>query len=450
MNQVLNHYDFKYENGANACEFHIKSEEINCLHSEYEIKVENISYSEVESENENLEESDPPLHEIKQELIIAEISYSEAESKNMEESDSSLREIKPEIIAQNISHKEAEFENEHLENSDSSLSEIKLERRDFKSNKYVCYVCKRHYIDKELLESHIQVHLKSGSPYKCKICNKSIKHIANFKQHLRVHENQEESDSSLREIRQQTQGQIISDKEAESENENLENSDSSLDEIKLERREFKPKKYVCYVCKQHYVDKKLLKSHMQVHLKNGGPYKCKKCNKSINHISNFKRHIRVHTGEKLHECGICLLSFNTSWQLKIHQERAHQNINRYSTKPKNFVCDKCEKSFHDNGHLQEHMKFHGVREFDCQDCGKSYFTKSGLNRHVSAIHKLEKNHKCSLCDKRFGRNWDLKVHMIQHGRNENVKAHVVCDICNKIFSCQSKFKQHLKVHIQIE
>lgn len=343
MNQMLNHYDFKYENGANSCEFHIKSEEINCLHSEYAIKVENISYSEDESENENLQESDSFLREIKQEIIAENISFSEAESENLEESDSWLREIEPETIPENISNAEAQSENENLENSDSSLGEIKQERRDFK-----------------------------------------------------------------------------------------------------------PKKYVCYVCKQHYIDKELLESHIQVHLKNGAPYKCKKCNKNINHISNFKRHIRVHTGEKLHECGICMLSFNTSWQLKIHQERAHQNINRYSLKRKKFVCDKCEKSFYDNGHLHEHLKFHGVREFDCQDCGKSYFTKSGLNRHVSAIHKLEKKHKCDLCDKRFGRNWDLKVHMIQHGRNHNVKAHVVCDICNKIFSCQSKFKQHLKVHIQIE
>ena len=83
----------------------------------------------------------------------------------------------------------------------------------------------------------------------------------------------------------------------------------------------------------------------------------------------WKRHEKIHTGEKPFACSKCDQSFADSGTLKEH-ERIHKG-------KRPFTCLKCDKTFSKSGTLKEHERIHNEkRAFACSKCDQS-FTDSG-------------------------------------------------------------------------
>jgi len=55
-------------------------------------------------------------------------------------------------------------------------------------------------------------------------------------------------------------------------------------------------------------------------------FTCSNCSKWFKHLSNFKRHILVHTGEKPFQCPACPHSFRRNYLLKSHVQRMHPDV----------------------------------------------------------------------------------------------------------------------------
>lgn len=80
------------------------------------------------------------------------------------------------------------------------------------------------------------------------------------------------------------------------------------------------------------------------------------------------------------------------------------------------------------------------RKFSCCHCGKSFKTKSHLQRHI-LTHTGEKPYLCTRCDCRFNQSSSLRNHVIAIHTKEYPHT---CNNCNKGFLMPAVLQKHLQ------
>ncbi|XP_052072774.1 zinc finger protein with KRAB and SCAN domains 7-like isoform X3 [Mytilus californianus] len=78
--------------------------------------------------------------------------------------------------------------------------------------------------------------------------------------------------------------------------------------------------------------------------------------------------------------------------------------------------------------------------FMCDECGKSFNTKCGMNKHIRSKHRGEQGmpHQCTNC----GYKCIEKHQMERHCRKYHGSEKLQCTYCNKLFTTQSGLKRH--------
>ena len=110
-------------------------------------------------------------------------------------------------------------------------------------------------------------------------------------------------------------------------------------------------------------------------------FKCPICLKTILKLHR-NRHVKIHTGEKLHKCSECWKCFARLDKLKRHQ-KIHQP-DKIGHK-----CEVCGKEFQRRDKLRRHVNVHSSdRPFNCSSCHVNFKYKGSLN-----IHNKSRNHK---------------------------------------------------------
>uniref|UniRef100_A0A1B0D0Y5 Uncharacterized protein n=1 Tax=Phlebotomus papatasi TaxID=29031 RepID=A0A1B0D0Y5_PHLPP len=240
------------------------------------------------------------------------------------------------------------------------------------------------------------------------------------------------------------------------------------------------KVWVCEVCKKEFNEFSALKFHRKTHQVptqssgtnteiNGKKYVCTLCGHKNDTADNLRIHLMSsHVKEKVWSCDQCPYTARQQLSLKQHEKVVHQGV-------KDFHCMLCDGSFTRAEHLKVHMMRHeGIKKFVCPICGKNKVSaselrihvnthtkekmwacdycsyksafKKTLGRHVKLLHHGVRDFHCPHCDKSFGRADTLKNHVMIH---TGERPHA-CNQCGKRFIQRISLRNHLKTHLKLK
>ena len=116
---------------------------------------------------------------------------------------------------------------------------------------------------------------------------------------------------------------------------------------------------------------------------------CPHCGEFFAYPFLIKRHMTVHTGERLFGCDVCNKSFSRKASLNAHQKKIHKDLAASGVSPAtDRTCPHCGEFFAYPSDMKRHMTVHtGERLLGCDVCNKSFSRKASLNAHQKKIHK---------------------------------------------------------------
>lgn len=237
--------------------------------------------------------------------------------------------------------------------------------------------------------------------------------------------------------------------------------------------QFNKCRYLCFVCKQQFIDMATLREHNLTHSEenlekiiirqNNNMVKveismlnCKKCGENVQSLDELREHLgKEHRilfpvkesllipfkieNEGL-KCQICSELFHSFRILNIHTNKHY----------KNHICDVCGTSFSNLVFLNLH-KTRSHRKYACTDCNIHFESATGKKRHDVDKHNavIEKKMRfvCWHCKERFSQE-NLKIqHLVdKHGLS---KPDYKCQLCAKGFITKSLCNNHVKnVHLK--
>ncbi|KAJ8304104.1 hypothetical protein KUTeg_017687 [Tegillarca granosa] len=207
----------------------------------------------------------------------------------------------------------------------------------------------------------------------------------------------------------------------------------------------------CLVCGKRLPTHKLLVKHCKnVHDQHVKPeeriwYSCDHCDKKFSRPNLLEVHMRIHTGEKPVECSICKIFFRTTKALAKHRQTYTHTI-KAGEKPtdRKFLCSECGKAYFRKHALQRHMRYHtGDKPHMCQYCGYKCREVNNLKRHMSLHFEGERNFVCEVCGAAFHAKKTLEMH---HAYKHSEERNFACSECMLTFKAKNALKRHMKVH----
>ncbi|CAC5368653.1 KRAB [Mytilus coruscus] len=171
--------------------------------------------------------------------------------------------------------------------------------------------------------------------------------------------------------------------------------------------------FTCVHCGQVCKTDETYKRHLLVHLPNEEkPQHCEKCGKGFATYSALKIHSYTHFDKNHFMCEFCGKGYRDPKMLKIHR-RKHTEYAK-SRGWKMHECKDCGRLLATKERFRRHVRIHtGERPFGCEICGKRFAENGNLKAHMK-IHNDDKQFECTYCSKKFIHNRTLRKHRLIH------------------------------------
>ncbi|KAM9385301.1 uncharacterized protein KZ484_006864 isoform 2-T2 [Pholidichthys leucotaenia] len=252
-----------------------------------------------------------------------------------------------------------------------------------------------------------------------------------------------ENNQSLQLRHGQTE-EISGGPEGDPDDETSESSETDVSDSEEEHND--GKRFRCSVCGKRFDHGSNYKQHMRTHT-GEKPYSCPMCGKSFSLNATLKVHMTIHTGEKPYKCKFCQRDFTYGSSMRRHQRFCP--LKESNSDEKQFVCSECGARFGQKVTLKQHMLTHtGEKPYSCSVCSKSFSQKGNLKTHMR-IHTGEKPYSCTFCQRTFTYKAAMQGHQrvcVFNNDDDDDDDVFSCSECGKRFGQKGHLNQHMIIH----
>ncbi|KAG0726604.1 Zinc finger and BTB domain-containing protein 24 [Chionoecetes opilio] len=142
-------------------------------------------------------------------------------------------------------------------------------------------------------------------------------------------------------------------------------------------------------------------------------------------------------------CPKCEMVFSTKLKMEQHHQFVHMGVPPWTG---NHMCEECGKSFTQKVGLQVHrMHKHGdPKQFPCHLCSFRAVTKAKLTRHLKS-HTDERLITCEVCGAALKTTDTYRNHMALHTNT----GRYTCSVCKKAFNHKQYYDDHCRSHFSL-
>ena len=195
--------------------------------------------------------------------------------------------------------------------------------------------------------------------------------------------------------------------------------------------------YTCPVCGIAKFTKSSLDNHVESQHQDNIP--CPQCGIMYTTQASLNLHMgRVHSDKEPEKCSKCDYQTRVPHELKGHYKRRH-------TEETKETCQYCGDVFKGLKKHQQRTGCGGTRadrkKLPCNHCGKEFYKKANLDKHVKDIHSGVKDRVCPHCPYATYSSFNLRLHISKMHFGTKLEKEV-CPHCEKTST-------NLKYHIEM-
>lgn len=137
-------------------------------------------------------------------------------------------------------------------------------------------------------------------------------------------------------------------------------------------------------------------------------FMCEHCpEKLFTNKQYYREHLKIHKAAKL-ECHFCGLKYRSKYFLLGHIDRNH--LEKDYGKRGDFACTLCPKRYLTQVRLKKHLGIHKLLRKPCPHCGELV---KNLCSHM-AVHNTTERFQCDKCEKSYKSQQHLQIHAVVH------------------------------------